>query len=111
MVIKYDLQFFGGRGSSSGLTNNNIISFKPRETKTQNGGWDYKGESERVEKLINNANAAKTVNSINKAAMALKKEDEHITTLLNNVKQDDGDARALMTLRRRIREQRKKTRM
>lgn len=92
-----------------------IISFldkdKAEKDVLNSSGWDYRGERERVDRLIENANNAKTVNAINRAALALMKEDEHITTLLNNVKQDDGDARALMTLRRKIREQRRRTKL
>lgn len=110
MVV--DLQFFGGRGGSSGLGGNigNVVEFK-KASEEKSGTWQYPGENERVEKLIKYANEAKSVNQINRAALALKKEDEHITTLINNVKADDGDINALLTLRRKIRQQRDKTKL
>lgn len=103
----------GGRGSSSGMNaNNNIVPFKSKTPSNRTGGgWDYRGDRERVDKLIAYANSAKTANTIQRAASALKKEDEHITTLLKTAKEDGGDTRALMTLRRRVREQRKNTRL
>lgn len=106
-----NLQYFGGRGASSGIGNSNVVAFRTSKTeKERSGGWDYRGESERVEKLIRNANEAKSANQINRAAQSLRKEDEHISTLINNAKADGGDVKALLTLRRKIREQRKKTR-
>lgn len=104
----------GGRGSSSGMgSSNNIVPFKAKKSPPNRtgGGWDYRGDRERVDKLIAYANSAKTANTIQRAAIALKKEDEHITTLLKTAKEDGGDPRALMALRRRIREQRRKTRI
>lgn len=105
-----NLQFFGGRGASSGIGNGNIIAFGKKADTEKSSGWDYRGDAKRVKKLIQNANKAKSINQINRAALSLKKEDEHISTLINNVKADDGDVNALLTLRRKIREQRKKTR-
>lgn len=107
--MKYILnsQLFGGRGASirmkTGKDYSNVAS--------TSSGWDYRGEAGRTDTLIEYANKAKSINQINRAAIALKKEDEHISTLMNTVKEDDGDIRALMTFRRKIREQRKKTRL
>lgn len=111
-MVNMKLQFFGGRGASSGIsTENNIVAFKGRETKQENDGWDYKGEKERVDKLIQNAKQAKSVKQINRAALSLKKEDENISTLIKNAKADDGNMKALNTLRRKIRQQRKSTKL
>ncbi len=106
MKYTVDLQYFGGRGADSGLKSGANIS----GTSTSSG-WDYRGEARRVDTLIEYANKAKSINQINRAAIALKKEDEHISTLMNTVKEDDGDIRALMTLRRKVREQKKKTKL
>ncbi len=106
MKYTVDLQYFGGRGADSGLKSGANISGI-----STSSGWDYRGEAGRVDTLIEYANKAKSINQINRAAIALKKEDEHISTLMNTVKEDDGDIRALMTLRRKVREQRKKTRL
>lgn len=72
--------------------------------------WNYPSEVERVNMLIEYANKAKSINQINRAALALKKEDERITALIKYAKDEDGDVNVLMTLRRKVREQRKKTR-
>lgn len=108
MKYTVDLQYFGGRGADSGLKSGANANISGTSTSS---GWDYRGEAGRVDTLIEYANKAKSVNQINRAAIALKKEDEHISTLMNTVKEDDGDIRALMTLRRKVREQRKKTRL
>lgn len=109
MVV--NLQYFGGRGSSSGLENGNVVAFRQTSGTEKSSGWNYQGEAERVEKLIKNANEAKSVNQINSAALSLKREDEHISTLIKNVQADDGDVNALLTLRRKIRVQRRKTKL
>lgn len=105
-----NLQYFGGRGSSSGIGNGNIIAFGKKADTERSSGWDYRGEAERVDKLIKNANEAKSVSQISRAALSLMKEDEHISTLMREAETDGGDVNALLTLRRKIRQQRKKTR-
>ena len=118
--MKYILnsQLFGGRGASirmkTGKDYSNVGKFltgNDSRGASTSSGWDYRGEAGRTDTLIEYANKAKSINQINRAAIALKKEDEHISTLMNTVKEDDGDIRALMTFRRKIREQRKKTRL
>ena len=102
-----NLQYFGGRGASSGIGNGNIIAFGKKADTEKSSGWDYRGEAERVDKLIKNA---KSVRQISRAALSLMKEDEHISTLMREAETDGGDVNALLTLRRKIRQQRKKTR-
>lgn len=60
---------------------------------------------------MNDRNSRKSVNQINSAALSLKREDEHISTLIKNVQADNGDVNALLTLRRKIRVQRRKTKL
>lgn len=60
---------------------------------------------------MNDRNSRKSVNQINSAAISLKREDEHISTLIKNVQADNGDVNALLTLRRKIRVQRRKTKL
>ena len=116
MKLELNLQYFGGRGASAASSGKNIITFKPKQKQGSSNNsntkkWDYPGEKERVDRLIENAKNAKTINQINRAAMALKRQDEHITTLLSTVSQDDGDERVLMSLRRKIRQQRMVTKL
>lgn len=60
---------------------------------------------------MNDRNSRKSVNQINSAALSLKREDEHISTLIKNVQADNGDVNALLTLRRKIRVQIRKTKL
>ena len=101
----------GGRGASSGLGKDNIVAFRQNSDTGNPLKWNYPSEVKRVNMLIEYANKAKSINQINRAALALKKQDEHISTLIKNAKDEDGDVNVLMTLRRKVREQRKKTRL
>lgn len=60
---------------------------------------------------MNDRNSRKSVNQINSAAISLKREDEHISTLIKNVQADNCDVNALLTLRRKIRVQIRKTKL
>lgn len=100
----------GGRGASSGIGKDNVVAFRQNSDTKKLLKWNYPSEVERVNMLIEYANKAKSINQINRAALALKKEDERITALIKYAKDEDGDVNVLMTLRRKVREQRKKTR-
>jgi hypothetical protein len=95
---------------SVGTSSNNVIAFPNKSISQPTEKWKYPGDVERVDKLEQAANSAKTVNQINKVALALKQEDEHITTLLNQA-DEDGDQNTLLTLRRRVRQLRDKVRL
>lgn len=100
----------GGIGASSGIGKDNVVAFRQNSDTKKLLKWNYPSEVERVNMLIEYANKAKSINQINRAALALKKEDERITALIKYAKDEDGDVNVLMTLRRKVREQRKKTR-
>lgn len=99
----------GGRGASAGK--GNIIAFRGRKTENSNSKlWDFRGEKERVDKLVNSIKNTRGMKSLNNLALSLKKEDEHITTLIKQVEkgQESGDTKVLMSLRRQIRQAQKR---
>lgn len=111
-MINYNLQFFGGRGASAGLKRGTIIKFPNREreiadTPRDNRGlWDFKGDQERVEKLLDAVDKRWGMKSLDNLSLSLKKEEEHINNLIKQVEsgENEGDVRNLMTLKRKIRQ-------
>lgn len=88
-----------------------IIAFRGRRTENSNSKlWDFRGEKERVDKLVNSINNTRGMKSLSNLALSLKKEDEHITTLIKQVEkgQESGDTKVLMSLRRQIRQAQKR---
>ncbi len=101
----------GGRGAKSSVSSGKVIPFrKPGELiEKTSGGWNTPGEVERVDRLIDAANKAKTTNQIQQAAIALKRQDDHLSRLIETAREDGNDVNVLITQRRRVRQQRKKT--
>lgn len=103
------MQTFGGRGASSGKGSGGgkIIQFAGgQESKNDSEKWDYRGERERVEMLEKAIDTTRGIKSLEKLSVALSKEDKHITKLMEDLEagKENGDARSLMSLRRRIRQ-------
>ncbi len=75
--------------------------------------WDYKGISERVDRLETSFRNARSVSGINSIAQALRRQDSIITAEINRVREgtESGDINALMTLRRRVRQLKRQARL
>lgn len=82
----------------------NIIAFSKKVGVEKPSGWDYKGEAEYVDKLVEYASSANTTSQISRATLSLMKEDKHITMLMETVEEDGGDVNVLLTLRRKVRQ-------
>lgn len=108
MVVQYNLQFFGGRGSvsSSGKEKLKVIDISNRSSgKTDK--WDYRGEKEYIDKLEQKINNVKSYNSIHALHSALKSREKYINAELERIRtgiETLGDENALLTQRRRIRQ-------
>ena len=106
--MKYNLQFFGGRGASAGTGSGNIIAFSRKEKSRQssNNALDFRGEAERVDKLESAISKTNGMKAMTNLSLSLKREEQHLTTLINQVDsgKEDGDKNTLITLRRRVRQ-------
>jgi len=97
-----------GRGSSkaggSG-SGGNVVAF---HTQKQSQLWDYRGEVERTNTLIDNANNAKSANQMQRAAVSLRNHDQHLTDLIDQEQSGKtdvkGDVDILTTQRRKTRQ-------
>lgn len=108
-MTKINLQFFGGRGGISGLSN--IVKFpSDRQTKpTQNNTtkWDYRGYVEAVnniEKAVNEANTRKKVETAYKGIINQERNVSAEITRIERGEKDTGDINVLLTQRRRLRQ-------
>lgn len=82
----------------------NIIAFNKKVDVEKSYGWDYKGEAEYVDKLVEYARSANSPSQISRATLSMTKEDKHITMLMETVEEDGGDVNVLLTLRRKVRQ-------
>lgn len=101
----------GGRGGSSGISAGGGFSALAQSTK---GRWDYRGNSERIDRLESALNNARSVSKVNAVANQLNSLDKNITAEINRIQQGyvtDGDITALMAQRRRIRQLKSKARI
>lgn len=102
-----------GRGSSKAGSitggGGNVIAFPENRN---NKLWDYRGEVDRTNNLITNAEKATSINQIQKAGVALRNHDKHLSTLIENEQSGNvdvkGDVNILMAQRRRVRQALKK---
>lgn len=94
-MVKYNLQFFGGRGASSGISK-----------QSSGNTWDFRGETERVDKLESAIAKTNGMKAMTNLSISLKREEEHLTSLISQVQsgKEDGDENVLLTLRRRVRQ-------
>ena len=83
----------------------NIVAFSKKEVDVEKSySWDYKGEAEYVDKLVEYARSANSTSQISRATLSLMKEDKHITMLMETAEEDGGDVNVLLTLRRKVRQ-------
>lgn len=96
----------GGRGASSGVSN--IVQF-PR---TKSGGnWHYPGVTERADRLVKAAQSAKTDRQVQAVYKGVQDFETSVQSEISAIQRGDvkdGDMRALMAQRRRVRLEKKK---
>lgn len=101
----------GGRGGSSGISAGGGFSALAQSTR---GRWDYRGNSERIDRLESALNNSRSVSKVNAVAKQLNSLDKNITAEINRIEQGhvkDGDLTALMTQRRKVRALMRKARI
>lgn len=78
------------------------------DAESKSGGWDYRGVSERIDKLEASLKNSHSANKVSVIAEKLKKQDELITEELKRIESGTSDVRgdknALLTQRRRVRQ-------
>lgn len=97
----------GGRGATSG----NIINLSSRRSAAQSSpAWDYRGYREAVDKIEQAVKDASTRSQVQSAYRAISGQEQSITSELERIQggaDDGGDARVLMSQRRRLRQLRR----
>lgn len=88
---------------------------KQADERNKNNGWDYRGISERTDKLEEALKNAKGANKIQVVAEKLKQQDALITEELKRIENGNsdvkGDKNALLTQRRKVRQLMQKARI
>ena len=81
-------------------------SRKEKSRQSSNNAWDFRGETERVDKLESAIAKTNGMKAMTNLSLSLKREEQHLTTLINQVDsgKEDGDKNTLITLRRRVRQ-------
>ena len=96
----------GGRGASSGVSN--VVQF-PR---AQSGGkWHYPGVVESADRLVKAAQSAKTDRQVQAVYKGVQDFETSVQSEISAIQRGDvkdGDMRALMAQRRRVRLAKKK---
>lgn len=104
--MKINLQFFGGRGGSSGLAN--VIQFpKKKEESKKTSKWDYRGYFESVDKIEKAVNLANTRAKAEQAYRGITLQEKNISSEIQRAERGDadtGDINVLLTQRRRLRQ-------
>lgn len=99
-----------GRGSSKAGKNgnSNVIKFPGRASggKSNNDGWEYRGNNDRLNALSNALNSSRSARKVQSVSIGLKKLDEQISRDIKAVESgaESGDLKALMTQRRKTRQ-------
>jgi len=105
------------KAAKAQMNKGKIIAFsggnKTRQS-TASDLWDFREERERVDRLEKAVEDVKGLNAQRNLALSLRRQDAHITTVIDQEKagQNDvkGDINELITLRRRIRQAQSKLR-